>query len=63
VLRQQSWRHRGSRQTSAVSLGPRPPPSHGPRSFRNAYRHGFAHIVAATVPVRIADPATKAATN
>ncbi|SNU01595.1 NAD+ synthase (glutamine-hydrolysing) [Ruaniaceae bacterium KH17] len=29
--------------------------------FRNAYRHGFARVAAATVPVRIADPATNAA--
>lgn len=28
--------------------------------FRNAYRHGFARVAAATIPVRIADPATNA---
>ncbi len=28
--------------------------------FRNSYRHGFARIAAATIPVRLADPATNA---
>lgn len=28
--------------------------------FRNSYRHGFARVAAATVPVHIADPATNA---
>ncbi|HCX85519.1 MAG TPA: NAD(+) synthase [Micrococcales bacterium] len=35
-------------------------PSPSARDFRNLYRHGFARVAAATVPVRIADPATNA---
>lgn len=29
--------------------------------FRNIYRHGFARVAAATIPIRIADPLTNAA--
>ena len=51
------------RQTRPMSPSPEAvTPATDPRDFRNAYRHGFARIVAATVPVRIADPATNAAT-